>query len=632
MDSDVKKVAYYKHQRIPEIKDLIKDKGCDLESYAGKDFNPKPLKRSWYHNTFTPGKSRITSDYYISDHILEKNLKVNPRISFLQNEITNKEYKIKSYKREKTKDKHLKLIEEMKEEIKELPPYVINDIIPSQKKKLNSRGYQGKEGDTTIEYKNICSHINHYQGLKKKNKTTNYDKIIDALEEELLNTTKIIHKDYNESELKTRKIKIYPTKDQKEKLNQWIGDSRLTYNTIMSYLLEQPKEKVNDFDIRDKFVTIQDNDIDVLKESFKRTPKDIRSPEAFIAAQNYNTELKKGLTKLNPQYESLRRAIFYKKQEPNPDLILIEELEQKLLTLPKHIPYNPNLSLRSKKDVTQFIRIDSQAFRCNGSKSFTIFPRMNIDPIRTKEKIIKIDNQCMIKKDQTGWYILIPERYQPKENIEKSNRIIALDPGIRTAFTGIDLEGNIIELGKNWFEDMKNSISKKDSWKSKRDVIDNMEGKSNREKKLLKHRLQKANAIYLRSEKKLVNRIDYFHKKTANILLKGYDFVILPKLRSQKILFKDANIYNKSVLMISHCKFHDYISWKAEKEGKVLIKADEYLTSKTCFRCGCYNNMKGSKDYHCDGCGFNADRDVNAAANILTKNLRLVAASLQDST
>ncbi len=54
---------------------------------------------------------------------------------------------------------------------------------------------------------------------------------------------------------------------------------------------------------------------------------------------------------------------------------------------------------------------------------------------------------------------------------------------------------------------------------------------------------------------------------------------------------------------------------------RVIIVTEEY-TSKTCGACfNVHNKLGGNKRFACPVCGYEADRDANAARNILIKHL-----------
>lgn len=70
----------------------------------------------------------------------------------------------------------------------------------------------------------------------------------------------------------------------------------------------------------------------------------------------------------------------------------------------------------------------------------------------------------------------------------------------------------------------------------------------------------------------------------------------------------------------SHGKVRCYIGYKAAGAGIVVIDdVDEAYTSQTCPACGERNKPRG-RLYRC-ACGFTGHRDVNGAANILSRHL-----------
>jgi len=61
------------------------------------------------------------------------------------------------------------------------------------------------------------------------------------------------------------------------------------------------------------------------------------------------------------------------------------------------------------------------------------------------------------------------------------------------------------------------------------------------------------------------------------------------------------------------------IEYKAEWYGAELMRADRWFpSSKTCSRCGCIKDelTLADRTFTCDDCGFEIDRDLNAAKNL----------------
>ena len=65
-------------------------------------------------------------------------------------------------------------------------------------------------------------------------------------------------------------------------------------------------------------------------------------------------------------------------------------------------------------------------------------------------------------------------------------------------------------------------------------------------------------------------------------------------------------------------RFLTMLKYKAERHGIPITEADQfYASSKTCSHCGHKKDLTLSdRTYHCNECGFECDRDVNATINL----------------
>ena len=68
-------------------------------------------------------------------------------------------------------------------------------------------------------------------------------------------------------------------------------------------------------------------------------------------------------------------------------------------------------------------------------------------------------------------------------------------------------------------------------------------------------------------------------------------------------------------------RFVEFLTYKAEKIGKRIIRIDEFKTTKACCKCGkLKKRLIFERSITCD-CGNHIDRDLNSTINIMTRFL-----------
>jgi transposase len=68
-------------------------------------------------------------------------------------------------------------------------------------------------------------------------------------------------------------------------------------------------------------------------------------------------------------------------------------------------------------------------------------------------------------------------------------------------------------------------------------------------------------------------------------------------------------------------RFAQFLTYKAERVGKRVIRIDESHTSQKCFVCGKHVKRALSERFITCNCGNRIDRDLNSALNILERFL-----------
>ncbi len=131
------------------------------------------------------------------------------------------------------------------------------------------------------------------------------------------------------------------------------------------------------------------------------------------------------------------------------------------------------------------------------------------------------------------------------------------------------------------------------------------------------HRRRKAAAQVARLHEYITNqRCDLWHKLTRR-LVDTYGLIALEDLT---LKFMTAN--PRLALSVHDAglgKFQPLLAYKAESAGTQVVTVNPAYTSQTCSACGCVVEKSLSIRVHrCPHCGYTADRDVNAARNVLS--------------
>ena len=82
-----------------------------------------------------------------------------------------------------------------------------------------------------------------------------------------------------------------------------------------------------------------------------------------------------------------------------------------------------------------------------------------------------------------------------------------------------------------------------------------------------------------------------------------------------------ARNINRTYADVAIGQFREFLSYKAANAGKKLVKVDPAYTSQECSSCGRTEAKSLDQRVHSCVCGYTADRDLNAAINILRRGL-----------
>jgi putative transposase len=143
-------------------------------------------------------------------------------------------------------------------------------------------------------------------------------------------------------------------------------------------------------------------------------------------------------------------------------------------------------------------------------------------------------------------------------------------------------------------------------------------------KKKDSNRRRRAKQKAARLHEKTANQRRDFHHKEARKLVDSHGLIAVEALNVKGIT---RTRLAKSTHDAGWASFLNILSYKAEEAGSRVIAVNPRNTTQACSSCGAMPEVKKtlSDRMHSCGCGYVADRDVNAAKNILALGRRVQA-------
>lgn len=206
----------------------------------------------------------------------------------------------------------------------------------------------------------------------------------------------------------------------------------------------------------------------------------------------------------------------------------------------------------------------------------------------------------------SGWYLqcVCEAKLEP---LPKKDNAVGLDMGIR--YLVADSNGNLFDNPKHA------SSSAKKLAQAQRKLAKCKKG-SNRGKKV-KH------LVACIHEHVANQRKDTLHKASHHYVT-HYQTIVIEDLKPAKMVRNHHLAF--AIADASWGKFRQFLENKAESAGRQVIAVAPHYTSQKCSQCGEYVQKSLSVRTHvCPFCDYIADRDTNAARNILQRGLQVLA-------
>ena len=365
-------------------------------------------------------------------------------------------------------------------------------------------------------------------------------------------------------QFKSRRIRIYPTKEQRSQLCRWFGISRLFYNQA----IERYKDK--DFEIRNWMKLSKHLLTELDKDYVKKVPHQIKDKAVKDAYISWSANCKK--TKKTGRPFTLR---FKSRKCPIQSCYIPKSAVSELGIYP------------TKSGRMRFAQTDW-------------FTNTEI-------------SDCRLILDHGRWFLSIPRKVQPQQPSENQGGAVAVDPGIRTFGTYLSTDGRLGWVGQRAFERVLKLNIRIDKLKS---LITTTEDKRR------KFRVKRAiNRLY----HKIRDLVDELQWKFINFLTKEFSTVIFPpfnvsdmtKAENRKI----RKVVVRSMMALRFFEFKERLKNKCKERHVLFIEQDESWTSKTnSFNGEVMTNLGGKETFLYQGLKIN--RDLNGSRNILLRAMR----------
>jgi len=366
--------------------------------------------------------------------------------------------------------------------------------------------------------------------------------------------------------LKAFKYRLYPNKEQAEKIDRNIGCARWVYNYALAKKMkawQQEKKNLSRFDIQ--------KDLPQLKKQKE-------------------TEWLK---------EADAKALIF-------SLLNLDNAYQKFFREHKGYP-----KFKSKKK-SRLSYTTYQGIKVNWNEERIDIPKNKNIKIKLHRKFSPQGNpqgevkQITISKSPTGKYyasILVEtkEREKKKRKITEKTAI-GIDLGIKTFITisddrKIDNPKVLYKYEKKLAREQKRLSKKK-------------KGSNNKSKQRIK---------VARVHEKVTNiRKDFLHKLSYQLTHENQVKSIVIETLNVNGMLKNHRLA-KAIANVSWKKFVELLAYKCDWYGVNLLKIGRFEpSSKLCSKCGVINNelTLADREWVCPNCGAKHDRDINAAINI----------------
>ena len=376
--------------------------------------------------------------------------------------------------------------------------------------------------------------------------------------------------------LRAIKIRLYPNKEQEQKINKTLGCYRFVYNHMLALKQEAYKRDKTKLGL-----------CELSKYFFEKMLKD--EQYAFFKEENKHV-MQQAIRQMLSAYNK-----FFKEHNGFPKFKSKKDRQSALFS-------SVSISKRNTfetRHITLTQPLKNIRFRC----SDLYFKRL--------QKYNKNIRSATLSKTKSGNYflsILVEMEDTELKKFEHTDKQVGIDLGVKDFV--ITSDGDVFE-NKHFLKKEEKKMKRLQRQLSKKKV-----GSNNREKQRVK---------IAKLFERMTNKKKAYIHYVVNELLKSYDTIFMEDL-NVKGLLKNHHLA-KSIQEVGFYNFKEILINKALVNDKKVISVDRfYPSSKTCSVCGYKkDDLKLSDRYWvCPNCGTKHDRDINAAMNILIEGRKIL--------
>lgn len=377
--------------------------------------------------------------------------------------------------------------------------------------------------------------------------------------------------------LRAIKVRLYPNKEQEQKINKTFGCYRFVYNHMLALKQEAyNKDKTNLG----------------LGELSKYLLGTLRKDEQYAWLKEENSQvLQQAIRQMLSAYNN-----FFKQHNGFPKFKSKKDRQSALFPIGAISKRNTF----ETRHISLTTPLKNIKFRCSDLY------------LRRLQKYNKNIRSATLSKSKSGKYflsILVEMEDTELKKFEHTDKQVGIDLGVKNFV--ITSDGEVFE-NKHFLKKEEKKMKR-----LQRQLSRKVKGSNNREKQRVK---------IAKLFERMTNKKEAYIHYVVNELLSHYDSIFMEDLNVQGML-RNHHLA-KAIRDVGFYRFKQVLTNKALVNDKQVISVDRfYPSSKTCSVCGYKKEdlTLNDREWTCHNCGAKHDRDINAAVNILLEGKRILA-------